>query len=43
MLRAPRISRAQVIALPRPANAETGQWVVAALALAVLLAGLLGL
>jgi hypothetical protein len=43
MLRAPRISRAQVTALPRPANAEAGQWIVAALALAVLLAGLLGL
>ena len=43
MPRAPRIPRAQVIALPRPANAEAGEWIVAALALSVLVAGLLGL
>jgi hypothetical protein len=43
MQRAPRISRAHAIALPRPAAAISMEWVVAALAVAVLVAGLLGL
>jgi hypothetical protein len=41
MQRVPRISRAQAVALPRPQAAETSEWIVAAIALALLLAGLL--
>ncbi len=41
MARAPRITRAQVIALPRPQPVAVGaEWLVAAVALALLLAGL---
>jgi hypothetical protein len=43
MQRAPRISRAQAIALPRPQAAIESEWLVAALAVAVIIAGLLGL
>jgi hypothetical protein len=42
MQRANRIARAQAIAVPRPQPATTHEWVVAAIALALLLAGLLG-
>ncbi len=42
MPRAPKISRAQAIALPRPAPAVISEWVVAGIAVALLLAGLLG-
>lgn len=41
MQRAPRISRAQAIALPRPQSAITNEWLVAAVAVAVIIAGLL--
>jgi hypothetical protein len=41
MERAPRITRAQALALPRPQSAITSEWVLAAIALALLLAGLL--
>ncbi len=41
MLRAPRITRAQAIALPRPQLAVTSEWIVAGIALTLLLAGLL--
>lgn len=41
MLRAQKISRAQVIALPRPAAAIGGEWVAAGIAVALLLLGLL--
>jgi hypothetical protein len=41
MARAPKIARAQVLALTRPAPALGGEWVVAAIAMALLLAGLL--
>ena len=41
MARAPKITRAQALALPRPAPALEGEWVVAAIAMALLLAGLL--
>ena len=41
MQRAPRITRAQAIALPRPQAAVTNEWIVAAIALALLVAGLL--
>jgi hypothetical protein len=43
MQRAPRISRAHAIALPRPHAEISSEWVVAAIAVAVLVAGLLGL
>lgn len=36
-------TRAQVLALPRPASSAAGEWWVAAVAVALLLAGLLGL
>lgn len=42
MQRAPRITRAQSIALPRPQLAITTDWLVAGIAVALLLAGLLG-
>ena len=42
MPRAPKTPRTQVLALPRPAPALGGEWVVAALAMAALLAALLG-
>lgn len=42
MPHAPKISRAQVIALPRPAPTISGEWVAAGIAVALLLAGLLG-
>lgn len=38
-----RVSRAQALALPRPASAGATEWWVAAAAVALLLAGLLGL
>jgi hypothetical protein len=41
MQRAPRPSRAQAIAIPRPQAAVVNEWIVAAVALAVLLVGLL--
>jgi hypothetical protein len=41
MQRAPRPSRAQAIAMPRPQAAVTGEWIAAAVALALLLAALL--
>ncbi len=41
MQRAPRISRAQALAVPRPQAVVTNEWVVAVIALALLLAGLL--
>ncbi len=42
MPRAPKISRAQAIALPRPAPAAvSGEWVAAGIAVALLLLGLL--
>ncbi|HEX9399186.1 MAG TPA: hypothetical protein VF912_03660 [Anaeromyxobacter sp.] len=41
MLRAPRITRSQTIALPRPQLAVTSEWIVAGIALVLLLAGLL--
>lgn len=41
MSRAPKISRAQAIALPRPAPAVGGEWVAAGIAVALLLLGLL--
>lgn len=45
MTQAPRISRAQAIALPRAAAAPAPatEWIVAAMAVLLLLAGLLGL
>jgi hypothetical protein len=41
MRSAPRIPRAQAVAIPRPAVAVTYEWVVITVVLAVLLAGLL--
>lgn len=41
MSRAPKISRAQAIALPRPRTAFAGEWVVAGVAVALLLVALL--
>ncbi|HEX9307688.1 MAG TPA: hypothetical protein VF894_09375 [Anaeromyxobacter sp.] len=41
MLRASRITRAQVVALPRTQVAVTSEWIVAGIALTLLLAGLL--
>lgn len=41
MQRAPRITRAQAVALPRPQLAVTTDWVVAAVAVGLLLVGLL--
>jgi hypothetical protein len=41
MRTAPRISRAQAVAIPRPAVAVTYEWLMAAVVLALLLAGLL--
>lgn len=41
MSRAPKISRAQVVALPRPVHAAEGEWIVAGIAIVLLLAGLL--
>lgn len=41
MSRAPRISRAQVVALPRPSPAAEGEWIAAGIAVVLLLAGLL--
>ncbi len=38
---APRISRAQALAMPRPQVAATNEWIVAGIALVLLLAGLL--
>lgn len=43
MHRSARMSRAQALALPRPASAGVGEWWVAAVAVALLVAGLLGL
>lgn len=43
MARADRISRAQVLALPRPAPAVAAEWIVVAVAVGLLLAGLFGL
>jgi hypothetical protein len=43
MQRAPHISRAQAIALPRPQAAISTEWLVAAIAVTLLVAGLLGL
>ncbi len=41
MERAPRIHRAQAVAVPRPQVEVSNEWIVAALALALLLAALL--
>ncbi len=41
MERAPRIHRAQAVALPRPQVALAGEWTLVAIALALLLVGLL--
>ncbi len=41
MDRTPRHARARAIALPRPQSAVTLEWIVAAVAVALLLAGLL--
>jgi hypothetical protein len=41
MRSAPRISRAQAVAIPRPQVAVTYEWLMVAIALGVLLAGLL--
>jgi hypothetical protein len=41
MERGPRISRAQALALPRPQSAVTNEWIIAGIAVALLLAGLL--
>jgi len=41
MPRAPKLSRAHSIALPRPLPAGVNEWVVTGIALALLLAGLL--
>jgi hypothetical protein len=43
MRRAVHSSRAQVLALPRPAPAVMNEWLVTAVAVALLVAGLLGL
>lgn len=40
-MRRTRTTRAQVIALPRPAPAVPSEWVVAAVAVALIVAGLL--
>lgn len=41
MPRSPRISRAQVVALPRPSPALESEWLAAGIALALLLLALL--
>lgn len=41
MQRAPRISRAQAVALPRPQVAVTTDWIVAGVTVGLLLLGLL--
>lgn len=41
MPRAQRMTRAQVVALPRPAPAIGGEWIAAGIAVVLLLAGLL--
>jgi hypothetical protein len=41
MQHAPRITRAQSIALPRPQVAFASEWLIAGIAVALLLAGLL--
>ena len=41
MPRAPKITRAQVLALPRPSPALEGEWLAAAIAVALLLAALI--
>ncbi len=41
MPRAPRITQAQVLALPRPTSAIGGEWLAAALAVALLVGALL--
>jgi hypothetical protein len=41
MQHAPRPSRAQAIAIPRPQGAMVNEWIAASIALALLLAGLL--
>lgn len=41
MTRAPKITRAQAIALPRSKGALRGEWLVAVVAVALLLAALL--
>lgn len=42
MPRAPKISRAHAVALPRPAPALEGEWVAAGIALVLIALGLLG-
>jgi hypothetical protein len=42
MPRAPKISRAHAIALPRPVPLGVSEWAVAGIAVALLLVGLLG-
>ncbi len=42
MSRAPKISRAQAVALPRPAPAVGSEWVAAGIALVLIALGLLG-
>jgi len=41
MTRAPKITRAQAIALPRPREALWGEWLAAGVAVALLVAALL--
>ena len=41
MMSAPRISRAQAVAIPRPQVAVTHEWLVLTLVVALLVAGLL--
>jgi hypothetical protein len=41
MPRAPKITRAQVLALPRPQPVVGGEWLAAGIGLVLLLAGLL--
>ena len=41
MTRAPKITRAQAIALPRPRDAVRGEWLVAGAAVVLLIAALL--
>jgi hypothetical protein len=41
MQRAPRTSRAQALAIPRPQAAVTNEWIAVGIALALLFAGLL--
>lgn len=41
MARVPKVTRAQVLALPRPQVVEGAEWLAAAIAVALILGGLL--